>query len=385
MESINLKKNSFYPLAHDNWDLQEKNALLKVIESNSFTMGENVRAFENKLEKFHNVKNAIMTNSGSSANLLIIGSLIEKGLLKKYDEVIVPAVSWSTTFFPLHQYGLKIIFVDTDLFGNINPIQIKKAITKKTKAIFAVNLLGFPAELIEIKKISDENNIILIEDNCESFGASHNGKYCGTWGLMGSLSFFYSHHLCTMEGGCILTNNDILADYCRSLRAHGWTRDLRNLKNLKDTDEFKEKFRFILPGYCLRPSELNAAVGLVQLSKWPDQKKKRLRNAKYFTDIISKKNVIIPKYQENSTWFGFPVICKDKKSRVKLIKECTSRGIECRPIVAGNFTKQPVIKRLNHSIRGDLLNAGRIDECGIFFGNDSRDLKKQIKNLSEIL
>ena len=131
-----------------------------------------------------------MTNSGSSANLLIIGSLIEKGLLKKNDEVIVPAVSWSTTYFPLHQYGLKIIFVDTDLFGNINPIQIKKAITKKTKAIFAVNLLGFPAELIEIKKISDENNIILIEDNCESFGASHNGKYYGTWGLMGSLSFF---------------------------------------------------------------------------------------------------------------------------------------------------------------------------------------------------
>ena len=112
-----------------------------------------------------------------------------------------------------------------------------------------------------------------------------------------------------MEGGCILTNNDILADYCRSLRAHGWTRDLRNLKNL-NADEFKERFRFILPGYCLRPSELNAAVGLVQLSKWPDQKR-NVFVMLTFTDIVSK-NVTIPKYQENSTWFGFPLILKIK-------------------------------------------------------------------------
>ncbi len=378
---------TFYPLASDNWNGEEKKALQRVINSNRFTMGREVQKFEKDLANFHKIKNAIMTNSGSSANLLMIAALIEKGEIVEGDEVIVPAVSWSTTFFPLHQYKLKIVFVDTDLFGNIDSDKVKKAVTNKTKVIFAVNLLGFPANLEKLLEICNQNNLLLIEDNCESFGAKIHDKLCGTWGKMGTLSFFFSHHITTMEGGCILTDDDELAEYLRVLRAHGWIRDTKNHKMWNKTgDEFKDSFRFVLPGYCLRPLELNAAVGQVQLKKWPLQKEKRLSNAKIFVELMTNKtNIKIPEYNENSTWFGFPMIMDSEKSRSNLIIKCKENGIETRPIVAGNFLNQPVINRIDHKIKGSLANADIIDKRGLFFGNDGRDLSTQLKKLCKLI
>ena len=189
-----------------------------------------------------------------------------------------------------------------------------------------------------------------------------------------------------MEGGCILTNDDTLADYSRVLRSHGWIRDIKDKeKKYRTGNDFKDKFRFILPGYCVRPSELNAAVGQVQLTKWPMQIKKRLKNAKKFISLFKDKNVSIPEFKINSTWFGFPLLCNTKKQREKLIKSCKQNGIECRPIVAGNFVEQPVIKKLNYKISGQLKNAKKIEDLGIFFGNDSRNLDVQLKKLSELL
>ena len=377
---------SFYPLASSNWDNKEKEALYSIIESNRFTMGREVKVFEKQLAQFHDVKHAIMTNSGSSANLLMIAALCERGDLKPGDEVIVPAVSWSTTYFPLHQYGLIAVFVDVDMFGNIDPTQVVKAITKKTKAVLVVNLLGFPADLIAIKSICNEQDIHLLEDNCESFGANINGKLCGTWGTMGTLSFFYSHHISTMEGGCILTDSDELADYLRILRAHGWVRDTENntLWN-KTGDNYEDSFRFVLPGYCVRPLELSGAVGQIQLDKWPEQLKKRLINSKTFCNTMKNKNSLIPEFNTSSTWFGFPVLCETNFARQELLNRCREKDIECRPIVAGNFVNQPVISRLKHRVNGKLLNAERIDKTGLFFGNDSRDLTKQIIALGELI
>ena len=377
---------TFYPLSHDNWDEQEKDALYNVIKSNKFTMGEEVLKFEKKIANFHNTKHAVMVNSGSSANLLMIASLFEQGKLKRGDEVIVPAVSWSTTYFPLHHYDLKLVFVDTERFGNIDPNKVKIAITKKTKAVLAVNLLGFPANLVELKKICNKNQLLLLEDNCESFGAKIKNKHCGTWGLLGTLSFFYSHHLCTMEGGCVLTNDNMLADTLKILRAHGWIRDAKNKKDWGFTgNDFKDSFLFVLPGYNLRPLEMSAAVGIVQLKKWKNQIRTRLSNAKLFTEVMKGKEVLTPEYDPNSSWFGFPLICKSKKARLELLKRCKKEGIESRPIVAGNFTTQPVIKKLNHKISGELLNSNIIEERGLFFGNDNRNLEKQLKKLSTII
>ena len=377
---------TFYPLASDNWDHREKEALYRVIDTNRFTMGPEVKEFEQQLAEFHGVKNAVMTNSGSSANLLMIAALCERGDIKAGDEVIVPAVSWSTTYFPLYQYGITMVFVDVDKFGNIDPDKAIAALTNKTKAILAVNLLGFAAPLEYLKDICDQKKILLLEDNCESFGAIHNKRMTGTWGTMGTLSFFYSHHITTMEGGCILTDDDELSDYLRILRAHGWVRDTEhNTLWHKTGDGFDDSFRFVLPGYCVRPLELSAAVGKVQLDKWPEQRAGRLANAKTWNNIIKHPSIETPNYDEDSTWFGFPVLCKSGVARRELLDKCKAAGIESRPIVAGNFVNQPVVRRMPHRVHGSLNNSERIDKTGLFFGNDSRDLTPQIKLLGEIL
>jgi CDP-6-deoxy-D-xylo-4-hexulose-3-dehydrase len=377
---------TFYPLASDNWDDREKQALYRVIESNRFTMGPEVKQFESQLAKFHGVSNAVMTNSGSSANLLMIAALCERGDIRPGDEVIVPAVSWSTTYFPLYQYGITMVFVDVDKFGNIDPQRAMDAVSDRTRAILAVNLLGFSAPLQELCNICTQKNILLLEDNCESFGAMHHKRMTGTWGLMGTLSFFYSHHITTMEGGCVLTNDNELADYLRILRAHGWVRDTEhNTLWHKTGDAFEDSFRFVLPGYCVRPLELSAAVGKVQLEKWPEQQKGRLHNAKTWSETITHSNIETPNYDEDSTWFGFPILCKSGVERRELLDKCRSAGIESRPIVAGNFVNQPVVRKMPHRIQGNLANSERIDKTGMFFGNDSRDLTAQITRLGELL
>lgn len=377
---------TFYPLASDNWDQREKDALHRVIESNRFTMGPEVKKFEQQLAEYHNSKHAVMTNSGSSANLLMIAALCERGDIMAGDEVIVPAVSWSTTYFPLHQYGITMVFVDVDEFGNIDPDLAIAALTSKTRAILAVNLLGFAAPLADLKNICDQKNILLLEDNCESFGAMHQGKMTATWGTMGTLSFFYSHHITTMEGGCVLTDDDELVDYLRILRAHGWVRDTEyNTLWHKTGDAFDDSFRFVLPGYCVRPMELSAAVGQVQLEKWESQRKGRLHNARTWCNVMADKNIRTPEYTDESTWFGFPILCASGTERRKLLDKCSAAGIESRPIVAGNFVNQPVTRRLNHRVHGRLSNAEKIDKTGLFFGNDSRDLSKQITALGDLL
>lgn len=378
---------TFYSLASDNWDDREILALQDVIDSKRFTMGPKVKQFEQEIADLHGVKHAVMTNSGSSANLLMVAALFERGDIQRGDEVIVPAVSWSTTYFPLHQYGLKLVFVDVDEFGNIDPDLVVQALTPKTSLIFAVNLLGFPSSLKKLKSIADQRGIHLLEDNCESFGADVDEKLCGTWGTMGSLSFFFSHHITTMEGGCVLTDDDELVEYLRPLRAHGWVRDSEtNLLWQKTGDSFSDSFRFVLPGYCVRPLELSAAVGSVQLNKWPEQREQRLTNARLFVETMRDlEHVTVPDWREGATWFGLPVLTESGVARDELLQRCRDRGIECRPVIAGNFVNQPVLRRMNYRIHGHLPNAERIDKTGVFFGNDARDLSEQIASLKEIL
>jgi CDP-6-deoxy-D-xylo-4-hexulose-3-dehydrase len=213
-----------YPLSKDTWDEEEIKAINEVIESKRFTMGPKVKEFEEKFADYFGVKYAIMVNSGSSANLLAIAALIYSGKLNGGDEVIVPAVSWSTTYAPLQQFGLKLKFVDIDLYTlNISIEELEKAITEDTKAIFLVNLLGNPNDFDKINNLIKGKDIILLEDNCESMGAKYKGKYTGTFGLLSTFSTFYSHHICTMEGGVVTTNDEELYHYMLSIRAHGWT------------------------------------------------------------------------------------------------------------------------------------------------------------------
>ncbi|ENA3446240.1 DegT/DnrJ/EryC1/StrS family aminotransferase [Yersinia enterocolitica] len=384
-----------FPLASSTWDEKELKAIQRVIDSNMFTMGDSVKQYENDFAEYFGSKYAVMVSSGSTANLLMIAALFftKKPKLKRGDEVIVPAVSWSTTYFPLQQYGLNVKFVDIDKKTlNIDLDKLKSAITGNTKAILAVNLLGNPNDFDAINKIIDGKDIFVLEDNCESMGASLNRKQAGTYGLMGTFSSFFSHHIATMEGGCITTDDEELYHILLCIRAHGWTRNLpesNHVTGQKSSDPFEESFKFVLPGYNVRPLEMSGAIGIEQLKKLPGFIEIRRKNALLFKKLfINHPYIDIQQETGESSWFGFALILKENApiTRAELVKKLVGAGIECRPIVTGNFLKnKEVLKFFDYTIAGEITDAEYIDKYGLFVGNHQIDLSKQIENLYNIL
>lgn len=381
-----------YELASSSWDKKEIDAIKKVIDSDMFTMGDCVKQFESDFAKYTNHKYAVMVNSGSSANLLAVAALFYKkeNPLKEGDEVIVPAVSWATTYYPLYQYGLKIKFVDVDLSTlNFNIEELKNAITDKTKLIFAVNLLGNSNEFNIISDMIAGKDIYLLEDNCEALGGEYKGKALGSIGVMGTYSTFFSHHMSTMEGGVIGTNDEELYHILLSIRSHGWTRHLPfdNKICKKSNVPFEECFRFILPGYNVRPIEIMGAIGIEQLKKLPSFISERRKNAEYFKQVFScDERFIIQQEIGKSSWFGFSFVIKDQNiKRSTVLKLLQSANIDTRPIVAGNFARKDVVKWFNYEIFGSLSNADYIDEHGFFVGNHQFDIKDKIDYLKETL
>jgi CDP-4-dehydro-6-deoxyglucose reductase, E1 len=382
-----------YPLATATWDQAELNAMQRVIASGMFTMGKEVLAFEERFAAYIGSRYAVMSNSGSSANLLMVAALFftKEKKLKPGDEVIVPAVSWSTTYYPLHQYGLRLRFVDIDIETlNYDLKQLENSVTDRTRLIMVVNLLGNPNDFDQINLIIGNRDIRIIEDNCESMGAEFNGKKTGTFGVMGSFSTFFSHHISTMEGGITVTDDKELFHIMLSLRAHGWTRDLPKINHVcgvKGDDPFKESFRFVLPGYNLRPLELSGAIGVEQVKKLPKFIAERRRNAQLFQKILANHpSIMIQREIGQSSWFGFSLIIRPGSdvTRTQLLDRLSSIGFECRPIVAGNFAKNIVMKYFDAEISGDLLNADYIDENGLFLGNHHYPIDEAIEALTAL-
>lgn len=382
-----------YPLATSTWDEKELEAIQSVINRDMYTMGESVASFEKDFCKFVDSKYAVMVSSGSTANLIATAALFytKNPKLKRGDEVIVPAVSWSTTYYPLHQYGLKLKFVDIDLETlNYDLDALKEAITENTKIIMVVNLLGNPNDFDLINEIIKDKDIIILEDNCESMGAEYKGKQAGTFGVMGTYSTFFSHHMATMEGGFVVTNDEELYHILLSLRAHGWTRNLpkENQVCTKSDDWFTESFRFVLPGYNVRPVEMSGAIGIEQLKKLPNFLAKRRENAKLFVELFSNHpDFIIQKDICNSSWFGFSLIIKptSKLKREDVVKKLMDAKIDCRPIVTGNFTRNDVMKYFDYEIHSELKNADYLHDNGLFVGNHQICLGNEIKYLAEVL
>jgi len=382
-----------YPLASSTWGTEEIDAMQRVISSGKFTMGEKVREFEGEFAKAVGSKYSVMVNSGSSANLILLtaGKYLSEPLFNQDDEIIVPAVSWSTTYYPVNQIGCKLSFVDIELDSlNIDPVKVISAITPKTKAILAVNLLGNACDLNELQKIADNFGLKLLEDNCESLAGTLNGKSLGTFGAGGTFSSFFSHHISTMEGGLIATDDEELFQVMKSIRAHGWTRDLPedNLVFNKTGDSWEDLFRFVLPGYNLRPLELEAAIGLEQLRKLPFFISVRRSNAILFKEIMQEfSDIQIQKELGASSWFGFSLILTGslKGKRDEFVRHLNAQGIESRPIVAGNFTRNPVIKHLDHVPIPDLPMADEIHFNGLFIGNHHYDLSEQLGHLQTSL
>lgn len=387
------------PLASSSWGVEEIQAILSVVNSGQYTMGSRTLEFETQFANWVGRKHAVMVNSGSSANLLAVAALkySDYGVSKSNQnpEVIVPAVSWITTYSPLEQLGFKIVLVDIDIETyNLDLSMVENAITEFTVGIFGVNLLGNSLDWQKLGELAKKYNLWLLEDNCESMGSKYGGKLTGANGLASTFSFFYSHHICTMEGGMVVTDDDHLSQVLRSMRAHGWSREFpidENFLGNERSTAWEENFRFYLPGFNLRPLEISAAIGTVQLPKINSIVRQRRINASFLQEEVKRLNLNWKLQIElgESSWFTFGFVHSDLEAdgslRHKLVKALEANSFQSRPIVAGNISRHPVAKRMNMRTSGNLINADHLHHNGLMIGNHHFDIREPLEKFLEIL
>jgi CDP-4-dehydro-6-deoxyglucose reductase, E1 len=368
------------PLTIPTYDSEEVEEAVDSLLSTWVSMGAKVKKFEEAFAQYNGSKHAVMVNSGSSANLLALSVLTNPILpdhVEKGSEIITPAVTWATTIYPISNVGCTPVLVDVDpRTFNISPEQVEKAIGPKTKAVVPVHLLGGPCQIDRIKKMAEDQGLFLVEDSCESTGAEFQGKKVGSFGDMGTFSFFISHHISTIEGGIIVTDDDRLYEYLKAMRAFGWVRDLQDKDKLaKANSSIDPRFLFITHGYNLRPTEIQGAFGMHQIRKLDKFIDLRRNNAAYWTKKLSpySDTLMLPEEQPDTkhVYFGYHLTVKPEAQfgREKLVNHLESKLIETRPVMAGNMAEQPVMKQLPHRISGSLENSRMIMRNSFFFGN----------------
>ena len=356
-------------------DYKSTFACLSAILKNKITMGQIVKLYERNYSEYIGGSYEVLTcNSGSSANLLAISTLIQSKKLNRGDKVIVPALSWSTTIFPLVQYGLIPIFCDcNDLDFNISIENLERLVgLDNPRALMLIHTYGCPPDMDVICNLCSKNNMILIEDTCESMGAKWDGRKAGTFGEISTFSSYYSHHICTLEGGltCFKDKSDL--KIAESVRSHGWLRHLSKEDEIfKEYPQFDPSFLFNYVGYNLRLSEPQAAIGIEQLEQLDSFIENRSKSAKQYTAFFNNFRdlfkFIKPKEKAKSSWFGFPLVLKGnlKGKRNVLRKKLLEMNIESRPFLAGEFPIQPVVKNFEHIKDIDLAISKSISEDGL--------------------
>ena len=370
------------PLSVPSYGWDEVAEALDSLLSTHVTMGQKVTQFERMFAEYLGVKHAIMVNSGSSANLIALSILTNPAVENRIapgDEVIVPAVTWSTSVFPIAQVGAEPVLVDVTLGDyNINIEAINDALSKKTRAIMPVHLLGNPCQMDRIMDIASRNNLYVIEDACEAHGAEYQGRKVGSFGDMGMFSFYFSHHISTIEGGMVVTNDDQFAEIAKMLRAHGWIRELSNRKDIAEQyPSIDERFLFINLGFNLRPTEIQGAFGIHQIKKLESFIQIRRENVQYWSDRLSKYTYVLylPAREEASglrrVWFGYPVTVRPEApfTRKEFMEFLEAKGIATRPITAGNLEEQPALTLIDHRVHGELPIARMIMRQSFFWGN----------------
>ena len=344
------------------------------------TMGEKVRRFENAFAAAFRFPHALMVNSGSSANLLALSALTNPACparLQPGDEVIVPALSWSTTVWPIIQMGLTPVIVDIDPSTlNIDPNDMQRAISPKTKAVMLVHVYGNPCDMTAITDLARRHDLTLIEDCCEALGASFGGRSVGSFGRVGTFSFYFSHHITTLEGGMCVTADQELAELMRILRAHGWVRECADpARYTQAHPEIHPRFLFVNLGYNLRATELQGGFGVPQLKKLQGFLEIRMANARFWQAALDDVREFFDVQQETPggthSWFGFPMTVKASAPFAvgALTQFLHARGIETRPIIAGNIAAQPALRFYRHRVVGDLAHATQVMQRGFAFGN----------------
>ena len=384
----------FYPLIENPYRKSDINEALKVLKSRRLTIGPVTDKFQNSFTKKLGSNFSLMVNSGSSANLLALQCLINpyrKKRLKPGDEVLIPSLCWSTSLWPIIQSGLKPKFVDIDLDSlNINLNDLKKKISKKTKAILIVHVLGNCVDMSELMRIVKKHNLILIEDTCESLGTKYKNKYLGTFGDFSSFSFYSSHQISSGEGGMICCKNSDDHEIIKSLRAHGWSRGLKNEKKIAAANKHLDsRFIFYNSGFNLRSTDIAASIGLNQFKDIDQFIKKRSINRDKILKIFKKK-IKMMKYLSfidannhvKASWFGIPILLSKKINRNKFLNKIEKLGVETRPIISGNFLKQPSIKKYKLNKKFNFKNSDIVNNHGFFIGLPTSTISdKNIKKL----
>ena len=380
-----------YPLAANTFGPQEIEAAKSVLDSGHFTMGAQVRAFEREFAEWTGLRHALMVNSGSSANLVAVDALLRRshgpGPLKAGDEVLVSGLSWPTTVWPLAQLGLVPVFVDTNpetLALDLN--SAKQALTEKTRGMFVVPVLGRVPNMAEYQAFCSAHGLTLIEDCCESLGAFSQGQHTGSFGKMGTFSFYFSHHISTIEGGMVVTNDSELYDDLLSLRAHGWLRDRSDKAAWCDRfPEIDERFLFVMGGYNVRPTDIQGAIGRVQLKRLNSMLDARERLATRVhgwvassipwlrligSECLPSEGRVHARTERQHSWMTLPFLVADdaplKKREVSQLLE--KAGVETRPIIAGNLARHPASARFNTRAVDDMSVCDKLLDQGFMIG-----------------
>lgn len=354
------------PLASSGLRKTDIDAVIRVLESGNLTMGAEVKNFESKMSKYLGVKNFVMVNSGSSANLLMVEALmrpaVSKPKLNPGDSVLVPAIAWPTTIWPLIQLGLNPLFVDVDpktLALDLNAAQeLIESSRIPVKGVFPIHPLGYAIPPSALSEFVSKNELVLINDVCESLGSWSEGKHAGTSGIASSFSFYFSHHITTMEGGGVATDDDLLADDLRSMRSHGWSRDRSDVNTWNSRVSTNDsKFLFVSTGYNVRPMEIQAAIGSLQIDEIDTFISRRRDIARRVSQavtgsqlsVIGQETLLSEKTMHTNSWMLIPIkihgdnLEARKKAILNLLEKLE---IETRPVLTGNFLSQPAIQRI---------------------------------------
>jgi CDP-6-deoxy-D-xylo-4-hexulose-3-dehydrase len=390
MERISLIKSTFYN------EQDTKRKLCKFIEGAQFlSMRTECEKFEKAFSKKQGRKYSVYVHNGSCANMLLIQGLINMKKIKKGDKVFVSNLTWPTNVMPLIQLGLIPVFLDVELETlNVSSEIIKKAYDKNpdVKALFITNALGFCSDIDVIKEFCLEKEILFIEDNCESLGSVFKGEKLGNFGLASTFSFFVGHHLSTIEGGMICTDDEELYENLKLSRSHGWTRNnseefREKMKRENEVNDFYDIYTFYHLAYNFRPTEINGFIGNTQIGYWDEIVSKREENFNKFEEAIKKNDEILDLELEGMdiiSNFGMPVILKTKELFEQYKKSFVDNNIEIRPIIAGNIAKQPFLKGKEY-ITTDLPNSDYIAQNGFYFGNNPEMNDEEITRIINLL
>lgn len=357
------------PLASSGLRKSDIDAVMRVLESGNLTMGKEVKNFEAKMSKYVGVKHFVMVNSGSSANLLMIEALmrpaVSKPKLNLGDSVLVPAIAWPTTIWPLIQLGLNPLFVDVDPNTLALDLEAAQQLIDSSripvKGIFPIHPLGYAIPPSDLEKFTSRNELILINDVCESLGSWSEGKHAGTTGLASSFSFYFSHHITTMEGGGVATDDDALADDLRSMRSHGWSRDRSDVSTWNaEVSSNDSKFLFVSTGYNVRPMEIQAAIGSLQITEIDTFVAKRREIARRVCEalrgtqlsVIGERAFLDAESAKTNSWMLIPIRVKGQNvtnRKTQILDKLAGLEIETRPVLTGNFLSQPAIQRITRN------------------------------------